>query len=189
MTGEHNKKYVVPQELLDNPNLLFIGQIVGVHGLKGGLRVKCSEGNLDKFLRVSTVIPGLKTALPPIAVIKAIAVKNSLVLFLEGIESREASEPLIHNYLFGKRTEITELEGDEWWVRDLIGLDVYTTEGEMIGTICDIMSTGSEILEVRSIDKTKKDTFLIPFVKEIVPNVRMDLRRVEVKVIPGLLDL
>ncbi len=178
-----------PKELLENPELLFVGTVVAAHGIKGALRVKCNERVLDKFMDMKEIIPAYNEILPPIAVQRVASVKNTLLLFLEDIETKEAAEELVHHFIFGKQSEIARPEADEWWVRDLIGLDVYTTEGVLVGTICDVISTGADLLEVRSVDPAKKDTFYIPFVKEIVPGVHLDRRRVEINAIPGLLDL
>jgi 16S rRNA processing protein RimM len=189
MPPQSKLQNVVPQELLDDPELLLIGQIVAAHGIKGAVRIKCNERQLEKFMKVTEIIPALNDTLPPMHVHRSAAVKNTLVLFLDEIDSKEAAEALVHYYVFGKRAEITQPETDEWWARDLIGLDVYTTEGLLVGTICDVICTGNDLLEVRPADANKKDTIFIPFVKEIVPAVRMDLRRVEINAIPGLLDL
>ena len=189
MPARENDEAVLPRELIDNPDLLLIGQIVAVHGIKGGLRVRCNESNLSKFMKITEIIPALEDIRPAIKVTRTIANKNVLVVFLDEVETIESAEELIHYFVFGKRSEITQLETDEWWARDLIGLDVFSTEGEMLGTICDVISTGNDLLEVKSIDPNRKNTFYIPFAREIVPNVYLDRRRVEVKLIPGLLDL
>jgi 16S rRNA processing protein RimM len=189
MTIQARDENIVPKELMDNPEYLLIGEIVAVHGIKGGLRIRCNESDLSKFMNITEIVPALQDILPALRVSRTVATKNVLVVFLDEIDTIESAEALIHYYAFGKRSEISQLQNEEWWVRDLIGLDVYSTEGEMIGTICDVISTGSDLLEVRSIDPNRKGTFYIPFAKEIVPNVDIARRRVEVKLIPGLLDL
>jgi 16S rRNA processing protein RimM len=189
MPTQARDESVIPKELMNNPDFLLIGEIVAVHGIKGGLRVRCNESNLSKFMNITEIVPALQDVLPARKVLRTIANKNVLVIFLDEIDSIESAEALIHYYAFGKRSEISQLQNDEWWVRDLIGLDVYSTEGEKIGTICDVISTGSDLLEVRLVDPNRKDTVYIPFAKEIVPNVDIAGRRVEVKLIPGLLDL
>ena len=178
-----------PKELMENPDLLFVGKVVAAHGIKGALRVKCNERDLDKFMQMTEIIAAGKEILEPIGVQRVAAVKNTLLLFLDDIETKEGAEAFVHHFIFGRRSQITQPESDEWWVRDLIGLDVYTAEGVLIGTICDVISTGSDLLEVRSIDANKKNTIYIPFVKEIVPFVDIAGKRVEINAIPGLLDL
>jgi 16S rRNA processing protein RimM len=170
MTIQARDENIVPKELMDNPEYLLIGEIVAVHGIKGGLRIRCNESDLSKFMNITEIVPALQDILPALRVSRTVATKNVLVVFLDEIDTIESAEALIHYYAFGKRSEISQLQNEEWWVRDLIGLDVYSTEGEMI-------------------DPNRKGTFYIPFAKEIVPNVDIARRRVEVKLIPGLLDL
>jgi len=70
----------------------------------------------------------------------------------------------------------------------LLGLDVFSTEGEKLGTICDIIGESGEYLEMKRADPEKQDTVLIPFVKDLVPTVDIKGRRIEIVNLPGLLD-
>lgn len=73
-------------------------------------------------------------------------------------------------------------------MRDLVGLDVFSTEGEKLGTICDIVGESGEFLEMKCINPEKTDTVLIPFVRAIVPTVDIKGQRIEIVNLPGLLD-
>ncbi|HEY9681657.1 MAG TPA: ribosome maturation factor RimM [Oculatellaceae cyanobacterium] len=183
---------VPPQTLSDNPDLLLIGKIVAAHGVKGAVRIKCNERQLSKFKKLKRVIVASKETEQTMSVERTLIVKNMLVTSLENIATKEDADKLLHHFVFCKRSEVSKLEKDEWWVRDLIGLDVYTTEGVLIGNVCDVISTGSDLIEIRPVKSTdgkdeKNETFYVPFVKELVPVVRLDLRRIEVNAIPGLL--
>ena len=86
------------------------------------------------------------------------------------------------------RAQINELEEEEWWVRDLVGLDAYTTEGVHVGTVCDVISGSNQLIEILRLDGDKNNTILVPFVKALVPVVDIKARRVEIVNLPGLLD-
>ena len=68
MTTQAKDENLVPQELRDDPNLLLIGQIVSVHGVKGGLRIRCNESNLAKFSNITEIVPALRDILPTMRV-------------------------------------------------------------------------------------------------------------------------
>jgi 16S rRNA processing protein RimM len=178
-----------PQELLHNQELLFVGKIVGVHGVKGAVRVKCNEPHLERFKRLKQVVLAGKEREEGVSVQRTVVVKNMLVLSLENVATKEEADKLLHHFVFCQRTDVSKLEKDEWWVRDLIGLDVYTTAGVLVGQVCDVISTGSDLIEIRPAQSKdgKNETFYVPFVKELVPVVRLDLRRIEINAIPGLL--
>jgi 16S rRNA processing protein RimM len=189
MISESKTAMTAPEELMKSEELLLLGKIVAVHGLKGAVRVKCNEPNLEKFTQISKIIPASNQILAPLTVKRAAIANGVLILFFSEIDSKEAALEFVSCYAFALKSEIIQPQNDEWWARDLIGLEAYTTENVFIGTICNIISTGNDLLEIRPADISRRENYLIPFVKEIVPLVDIKLKRVEIKVIPGLLEL
>jgi 16S rRNA processing protein RimM len=110
-----------------------------------------------------------------------------LLMSLSGVADRTTAESLIGSLVLAPRSETQELESDQWWTRDLIGLCVYTTDGKLIGTICDVIVGANNLLEITPADPKKADTILIPFVSELVPIVDINAGKVIVKEIPGLI--
>jgi 16S rRNA processing protein RimM len=143
--------------------------------------------------------------------------KNLYVIRVDGIDNRERAENLKGYKLFVEESDRPVLESDEYHVLDLIGLEVYNQlNSENIGVITDIFGAGNDILEVKlhrqpiyteekPIDLSKVNriskihkvkpkaqktaTVLIPFVKEIVPIVDLNKKRIEINPPPGLLDI
>ncbi len=108
---------------------------------------------------------------------------------LEDIFDRTEAEKLLGALITTERKQIRELIEDEFWMRDLVGLDVYSTEGEKLGTICDIVGESGEFLEMKRTNPEEKQAqWLIPFVKAIVPTVDVKSNRIEIVNLPGLLD-
>lgn len=112
-----------------------------------------------------------------------------MLVKLEDISDRTQAEKLLGAIITTERKQIRDLDEDEFWMRDLLGLDVYATEGgERLGTICDIVGESGEFLEMKRADTGKADTVLIPFVRAIVPTVDVKAGRIEIVNLPGLLD-
>ncbi len=74
---------------------------------------------------------------------------------------------------------------DEYFYDQIIGLSVYTTEGNIIGKVVDIFETGSnDVYVVKNNDKE----YLVPAIKHVVKKIEPDANRIIIKVMDGMLD-
>lgn len=105
--------------------------------------------------------------------------KGRPLVKLRGVDDATAAEKLQWEYLdaVGK----PDLEEDEFLTEDLIGLEVFTEEGERIGVIDDVLPyPAQDVLVVGEV--------MIPVVKEFVRDIDPDAGRVTVHLIPGMRD-
>ena len=143
--------------------------------------------------------------------------KNLYVIALEGVEYRDQAEALRDYKILVENSDRPELAEDEYHVLDLMNLEVFHQQtGEKIGIVTNLFSAGNELLEV-TLDKqpvieskpspdlsrisrrskrkkfkkhtTKPATILIPFVKEIVPVIDTNKKRIEINPPEGLLSI
>jgi 16S rRNA processing protein RimM len=191
---------------------LKVGTIVSPQGLKGELKVTANSDFPERFEK-----PGQRwlqspdgTQIKEVELIKGRSIpgKNLYVVQLAGIEDRSQAEELRGYKLLVRRSDRPQLAQDEYHVSDLIDLEVYNQlSGEKIGIVSDIFWGGNDLLEVKldkqllneseslasqqndSDEKQKSATVLIPFVKEIVPIVDIERRRIEIAPPPGLLEV
>ncbi|WP_013321618.1 ribosome maturation factor RimM [Gloeothece verrucosa] len=142
--------------------------------------------------------------------------KNIYVVQLAGIEDREEAEALRGYKLLVPLSDRPSLSEDEYHVADLINLEVYNQQtGENVGIVTELLWAGNDLLEVTlhqqpeikptpelDLSKVRKSkhrklkpkvkkplTVLIPFVKEIVPVVDLQSRRIEINPPAGLLEV
>jgi 16S rRNA processing protein RimM len=172
----------------DVPFDFSVGKIVGYLGLKGEIKIRPTTNNPRLVLGIDLVevkLPSQPAFKAGIASIRFD--KKLLIVKLEGYEDRTSVEQFDGAEIFTSRDQLDELDDDEWWISDLVGLPVYTTEGKEIGKVCSIVGENSELLEIAKLDKPDA-TVLVPFVKDLVPVVDMKERRIEVVDLPGLLD-
>lgn len=160
-----------------------VGTIVGIKGLKGEAKLKL-ESDFDLLEPISSVLLKLGEATSRAKVKSIIQEGKSVLMRLDGFTSRDAIEPLVGASIFTQKSQLRELEEDEWWFGDLVGLSAYTTGGEHIGTVSAIIDSGSYLLEIKNEGKT----FLVPFVKALVPTVDIRAKRLEIEALPGLLE-
>jgi 16S rRNA processing protein RimM len=173
-----------------------VGEIVTFIGLKGAMKVRAASNNPTLFLDIENVL------LKPIAqdskgkpqndvqaIVKDIKlVKNFLQLQLNEYDSRTAVEAFRGAHIYTAKSELRDLSKNEWWVNDLIGLEVYTPDGKLIGTVCDAPGEHGEFLEIKKVDVSKGETAIISFVKELFPVVNIKAKRIEVIDLPGLFE-
>ena len=188
---------------------LEIGKIVAPQGMKGELRVYPSTDFPERF-----EVAGLRWLLRPnatepeeVELVKGrfLEGKNLYVIQLAGVKYRDEAEELRGCKLLVPENDRPQLGEDEYHLMDLVGLSVFMQDtGEFIGTVVDLIAAGNDLLEVRlqeeGADKETRrkgdkeaiqnlKTVLIPFVKDIVPVVDLETRRIEITPPLGLLEI
>jgi 16S rRNA processing protein RimM len=179
-----------PSEKQADEGLLFpVGRIVGLQGLAGYMKVKPSSNNPTLLLDIETVQIVQPDGSARECVVEDIYLERRM-LFLKLAEciDRTDAEKYVDCSISTTRAQLRNLAENEWWVDDLIGLAVFTTDGAEVGTVSDIIGANGELLEITRLDNNKKEPILVPFVEALVPVVDMQTRRIEVVNLPGLLD-
>lgn len=111
--------------------------------------------------------------------------RERLLVKFEGVASRTEAEEL-RGPLYIPGDDVRELEADEFWSYELVGLDVYLGGSqERLGTIEEVVSRpAQDLLSVG----TSRGPRLVPLVKDIVTSIDVERGRVEIEPPAGLLD-
>jgi 16S rRNA processing protein RimM len=110
--------------------------------------------------------------------------RTRFLVRFEGLEGREAAESL-RGALYIDSDEARRLEPGEFWEHELVGAEVLTRDGSLVGRVSAVEAgPGQDRLVVT----TSIGERLIPVVEEIVVEVDRDARRVVVDPPDGLLD-
>ena len=110
--------------------------------------------------------------------------KNQVVLKFKDCNSIDEAEALRNTYLLVKKEDLGELPEGVYYLADLIGLDVYTEEDELLGKVDDIYSTGAnDIYVVKNEDGKEK---LLPGIDEVIKNIDIDSGKITVNLLEGL---
>ena len=147
---------------------ICLAQIGAAHGIKGHVRVKpfteVPEG-LSDYGQLFTEDGSNKYKIAFLRAIKG----GMLVVKFKGVNDRNQAEALNGTKLYIERSRLPELEDDDFYIEDLVGLDVKTTDDEPFGKISAVQNFGADdLLEVRP---TKGKSEFIPFTKAAVPEV------------------
>lgn len=177
-----------------------IGRIVAPQGVKGEMRVYPSSDFPERFLEPGERWLKRPRSLTPETVElvrgRHIDGKGLYVVQLAGVNSRDAAEALRDAVLLVPAGDRPQIDPDEFYVADLVGLRVIVqATGEAIGTVTDIFAAGNDLLEVtyypsaeKSSQTTKVRRVLVPFVTAIVPVVNIAEKYLEIAPPAGLLD-
>jgi 16S rRNA processing protein RimM len=169
---------------LDNDATLAIAKIIGVHGIKGWLRVYAYDETPDLFrpgacVRLKHGISGIDH----LTVRDVQPYKNILRVAFSEITDRTAAEALTGAELLIHRSELPEPEPGTWYWCDLIGLQVYGIDGTYLGRVENLFETGShDVLVV----KQGNEEILVPVTASIVCDVDFESRKISVNLPEGL---
>ena len=106
---------------------------------------------------------------------------NMFVATIAGVDDRASAGALTNANLFVPRASLPDVEGEEFYLADLIGLAARNEAGEAFGSVVNVLNFGGgDILEITCPDRS--ETLLLPFRKEIFP--RVDIEAGHLAVVP-----
>lgn len=157
--------------------MVAVGRIVGEFGLKGAVKVEVATDFPERFDPGSTLIlDGV-----PRKVERTTWHRGQARIKLEGIDSVEAARALKWKELLVDATDRPELEEDEFYTLDLIGLEVFDEQGRRLGLVDDVIACPAH-------DVIQMGDTLIPARQEFVRGIDLDQGRITVRLIPGMLE-
>ncbi len=164
---------------------LAVGRIVGVHGMGGEIKVEPFTDFPERFDAGNVLLLG--DDLDEITILSSRPHKSNMLVKVANLGNRNDAELLRGRWLFVPEDEAAQLEADSYWVHDLLGMEVVTDDGAVLGTIYDILFTGAnEVYVVRSPDSPNE--VLLPAIDDVVRAVDVAGRRMMVHLLPGMVD-
>ena len=164
---------------------LELGQIVNVRGLKGEVKVNSFTDDNTKFERLPKVfIKRNKGDLEERKIEKVSYNKNQVIIKFVGINTIDEAEKLRNSFILVDRDDLGSLPEGIYYIADLIGLDVFTEEGELLGKVDDIYNTGANDIYVIKDDLGKQR--LLPGIKDVIKEVNIEEGKIIVNLIEGL---
>ena len=166
--------------------MIRVGKITTTHGHRGALKVVPYTDYPERFEeleRVYLVDGDLKLDFT----IKSVKYqKDNLILEIEEIADMDQAEKYKGKYLFIAEDQLRKLPEGRYYIFELIGLEVYEKE-ELLGKITDVIQTGSNDVYVVRRGQGKKD-ILIPALKQVVKDIDLEKKRMQVELLEGTLD-
>ena len=163
--------------------LLEVGQIVNSYGIKGFLKVVPLVDNNNQFKDFKTLYIQEGKHYKELKIEEIKFSKNLVLVKVEGIETIEEALKFKNLYLFAKRGDI-KLEKGAYFIVDLIGLEVYTEENELLGKLKEVLQPGAN--DVYVVENDKKEQILLPVIPDVVKKVDIKEKKIIVKLLNGL---
>ena len=161
-----------------------IGQIVNTFGIKGQVKVKPFTDDIHRFDELKKVILEKNKKVQEREIEEVTYHKNMVLIKFKGIEDINMAETLRNSYLKIKREDAKELPEDTYYIADLLGLAVYTEDGEYLGKVDDIYSTKANDVYVVKDEEGKQ--ILLPGTKEVIQKVDLEKETITVHLLEGL---
>ena len=164
--------------------LNLVGTIVSTHGIKGEVKVK-SDSSFERFQKGSTLYIKNKDITKEIRIDTHRKHKDLDLITFNGLTNINDVLEYIGFDVYVDIEGLDELEDDEYYFDDLIGLSVFDDDGNKIGIIRDINEVPQGI--ILEIEKLDKKVAYIPFVEEFIKEVDLENEKVIITPIEGLL--
>ena len=158
-------------------DVLLIGRISTPFGVRGELKVALISSRPESLAKIKRVFAG--PTLQPYTVTRFHEHKTNLyILRLQEVTTRDQAEELRSTDLYILAKEAAPLAEDEYFLHDLVGLQVRTQAGEEVGKVVELIETGAnEVLVVRKIGQPD---VLIPMIRRIVTQIDVAAGSIEV---------
>jgi len=167
-----------------------IGTIVKPQGIRGELRVFPTTDDPARFSLLvgeQIILRDSKNVETPYKLLQARQHKGLVIIKLDGVNDRNMAETLVRSIIIIPDEKAIPLEDGEYFVRDLIGLDIVTETGEHVGKLSKVLNTNAN--DVYVIDPAEGDSFMIPAIKNVVLNVSLQDKTMTVRLMDGLREL
>ena len=162
-------------------DLITVGIVRGVRGLKGQLRIESMSDFPGRFAEGQVLeLDGHKRA-----ILRVAGDRKGLILELEGIHTRECAEKFKDCELRSTPYQSENLISEgSYFHHEIIGMEVRDQNNRDLGRIKEIIETGANDVYVVS-NSSDKD-ILIPAISSIICEVRVDINAMRINLPVGL---
>ena len=168
-------------------NMLRVGVITSPHGIKGEVKVFPTTDDAKRFKELKKFILDTGKEYIPMEIEHVKFFKNMVILKFKGYDNINEIEKYKSRDLLITRDQAVDLEPDEYFITDLIGLAVVSDQGVELGTLKDVLETGANDVYVVAMKDGKE--LMLPAIGDCILNVDLEQGRMEVHVLEGLMDL
>lgn len=170
---------------MSKEELLQVGVITSTHGIKGEVKVFPTTDDAARFRELKQVIldTGKEQILLEIQNVKFF--KQYVILKFKGIDNINDVEKYRKMPLLVTREDAVALEEDEYFITDMIGMQVLTEDGEKFGVLKDVMETGAN--DVYVIESIRHGEVLVPAIHECILSIDIDKQEMQIHLLEGLL--
>ena len=166
-------------------DMLRVGVITSTHGLAGEVKVFPTTDDPQRFRFLKEVYADTKKGLRCLHVDHVRFFKQFVIVHFDGLKRIEDVQDMLKCDLLVTRENAIPLEEGQYYLADLIGLQVVKEDGTVLGVLEDVLQTGANDVYAVRLEKTHKE-LLIPAIPQCILNVDLEQGRMTVYLLPGL---
>ena len=184
MKSKSGEKNNTGSSLKDEPVFVLIGKFRRPHGIKGEIVMSVLTDFPELVHPGQMVYVGERHT--PYQVRSVRWHGADLLVALEELPDRTAVEIFRNIMVYMKTKDIPELPEGEYYIHQLVGLEVVTDQGQYLGKIKEILVTGAN--DVYLVESEEGKEILLPVIEQVVLDIDHESEKVIVHILPGLLD-
>ncbi|MCF2554347.1 ribosome maturation factor RimM [Faecalicatena contorta] len=165
--------------------LLQVGVITQTHGVRGEVKVFPTTDDPARFKKLKQVVLDTGKETLPLEVESVKFFKQFVILKFKGYDNINDVEKYKRCPLLVDRENAVPLGEDEYYIADMIGMEVVTEDDEIFGTLKDVIETGAN--DVYVIDSEKHGEVLVPAIRECILDVDIESHRMKIHLMAGLI--
>ena len=162
-----------------------VGVITSTHGIKGEVKVFPTTDNVKRFKKNMEIILDTGKENIQLTVESVKFFKQFVILKFKGIDNINDIEKYKTKSLYVTRANAVRLRKDEYFIADLLGVDVWEDNDEKLGVLKDVIETGANDVYVITLEDGKE--LLIPAIKECILDVDVEEQKMTIHLMDGLL--
>jgi 16S rRNA processing protein RimM len=155
---------------------LVVGRLGRAHGVRGDIAVEVRTDAPELRFAPGVTLRTEPADVGPLTVSASKEHSSRLLLHFVGVDDRTAAEALSGTLLIISREEAGAAGEDAWWDHELVGLQVQTRDGAVLGTVADVIHAPAQDLLAVALPDGREA--LLPFVNALVPEIDVAGRRV-----------
>lgn len=167
--------------------MFTVGKIINTHGIRGDLKVLRVSDFEERFEIGNTLF-----LVTDEKVVRELEIdghrihKGFDLVHFKGLDNINDVEHFKGSALKIKESQLTELDENEYYYHEIIGCEVFTTDGVSIGQIKEILAPGAN--DVWVVKQAKGKDILIPYIEEVVREIDVAAKRIVIQPMEGLLE-
>lgn len=161
---------------------LAIGEVASSHGVRGFFCVHVLTDFPNRFQTLRWVYFGEEHR--KLTVERVRVLPDRVLMKVEGVDTPEAARVLSRQLLYVPVSDAVPLsEGEYYWFQ-IIGLQVCTEDGRLLGKVTDILATGSNDVYVVH---GPEGEVLVPAIEDVIRRIDLDSGQLVIEPLPGML--
>ena len=166
-------------------DILQVGAVTSTHGLAGEVKVFPTTDDPKRFRKLKRVLIDTGKEMKELEVTGVKFFKQMVILKFRDHNRIEDVMGYKGKALYVTRENAVKLKKNEYFIADLIGMQVFTEDGNLLGKLTDVLQTGAN--DVYEVSMEDGKTVLIPPIRQCILDVDTAGEKMTVHLLEGLL--